>query len=138
MSKTHMTADTLQRMIDIINEQRTWIMAKFNPRQIPYLRLIEGRITVTYSPSLDLMVMVATDRISAFDVVLPKGIPFKGQVLNQIAAAFLDATADIVPNWRVTTRTSLRKKSSARASSAPRTTRSWSATHEPSSSAARR
>ena len=59
MSKTHMTADTLQRMIDIINEQRTWIMAKFNPRQIPYLRLIEGRITVTYSPSLDLMVTVA-------------------------------------------------------------------------------
>ena len=45
--------------------------------------------------------MVATDRISAFDVVLPKGIPFKGQMLNQIAAKFLDATADIVPNWKL-------------------------------------
>ncbi len=47
------------------------------------------------------IVMVATDRISAFDVVLPEGIPYKGQVLNQIAAGFLDATADIVPNWKV-------------------------------------
>ena len=45
--------------------------------------------------------MVATDRISAFDVVLPKGIPYKGQMLNQIAAKFLDATADIVPNWKL-------------------------------------
>jgi phosphoribosylaminoimidazole-succinocarboxamide synthase len=49
------------------------------------------------------MVMVATDRISAFDVVLPKGIPFKGQVLNQIAAKFLDATTDICPNWKLST-----------------------------------
>ena len=47
--------------------------------------------------------MVASDRISAFDVILPKGIPFKGQVLNQIAAKFLDATADIVPNWKIAT-----------------------------------
>ena len=47
--------------------------------------------------------MVATDRISAFDVILPKGIPFKGQMLNQIAAKFLDATADIVPNWKIAT-----------------------------------
>lgn len=51
----------------------------------------------------DLLVMVATDRISAFDVVLPKGIPFKGQVLNQIAAQFLDASKDIVPNWKLAT-----------------------------------
>ena len=51
----------------------------------------------------DKLVMVATDRISAFDVILPKGIPFKGQVLNQIAASFLDATADIVPNWKLAT-----------------------------------
>ena len=49
------------------------------------------------------MVMVATDRISAFDVVLPKGIPFKGQVLNQIAAKFLDTTTDICPNWKLAT-----------------------------------
>lgn len=45
--------------------------------------------------------MVVSDRISAFDIVLPKGIPFKGQVLNQIAAKFLDATADILPNWKI-------------------------------------
>jgi phosphoribosylaminoimidazole-succinocarboxamide synthase len=56
-----------------------------------------------YNINDDLMVMVATDRISAFDVILPKGIPFKGQVLNQIAANFLDATADIVPNWKLAT-----------------------------------
>ena len=49
------------------------------------------------------IVMVATDRISAFDVVLPKGIPFKGQVLNQIAAKFLDTTTDICPNWKLAT-----------------------------------
>ena len=49
----------------------------------------------------DLIVMVATDRISAFDVVLPKGIPFKGQVLNEIAAKFLESTADICPNWKL-------------------------------------
>ena len=49
------------------------------------------------------MVMVATDRISAFDVILPKGIPFKGQVLNQIAAKFLDQTTDICPNWKLAT-----------------------------------
>lgn len=51
----------------------------------------------------DLVIMIATDRISAFDVVLPKGIPFKGQVLNQIAAKFLDSTADICPNWKLAT-----------------------------------
>ena len=49
------------------------------------------------------LVMVATDRISAFDVILPKGIPFKGQMLNQIAAKFLDATTDICPNWKLAT-----------------------------------
>lgn len=56
-----------------------------------------------YNIDDDLMVMIATDRISAFDVILPKGIPFKGQMLNQIAAKFLDATADIVPNWKIAT-----------------------------------
>ena len=50
-----------------------------------------------------MLVMVVSDRISAFDVVLPKGIPFKGQILNTIAAKFLDATADIVPNWKIST-----------------------------------
>ncbi len=60
-----------------------------------------GKVRDVYNINDELMVMVATDRISAFDVVLPKGIPFKGQVLNQIAAKFLDASKDIVPNWKL-------------------------------------
>ena len=62
-----------------------------------------GKVRDVYNINDDLMVMVATDRISAFDVILPKGIPFKGQVLNQIAAKFLDSTADICPNWKMAT-----------------------------------
>ena len=62
-----------------------------------------GKVRDVYDINDDLMVMVATDRISAFDVILPKGIPYKGQVLNQIAAKFLEATADIVPNWKLAT-----------------------------------
>jgi phosphoribosylaminoimidazole-succinocarboxamide synthase len=62
-----------------------------------------GKVRDVYTIGNDLLVMIATDRISAFDVVLPEGIPFKGQVLNQIAALFLDATADIVPNWKLAT-----------------------------------
>ena len=62
-----------------------------------------GKVRDVYNIDDELMVMVATDRISAFDVILPKGIPFKGQVLNQIAAKFLDATSDIVPNWKLAT-----------------------------------
>ena len=62
-----------------------------------------GKVRDVYDINDDLLVMVATDRISAFDVVLPKGIPFKGQVLNQIAAKQLDATADICPNWKLAT-----------------------------------
>ena len=62
-----------------------------------------GKVRDVYDINDDILVMVATDRISAFDVILPKGIPFKGQVLNQIAAKFLDATADIVPNWKLAT-----------------------------------
>ena len=62
-----------------------------------------GKVRDVYDINDDLLVMVATDRISAFDVILPKGIPFKGQVLNQIAAKFLDATSDIVPNWKLAT-----------------------------------
>lgn len=60
-----------------------------------------GKVRDVYSIGSDYLVMVATDRISAFDVVLPKGIPCKGQVLNQIASQFLDATADILPNWKI-------------------------------------
>lgn len=62
-----------------------------------------GKVRDVYTVKNDLLVMVATDRISAFDVILPKGIPYKGQMLNQIAAKFLDATADIVPNWKLAT-----------------------------------
>ncbi len=62
-----------------------------------------GKVRDVYDINDDLLVMVATDRISAFDVVLPKGIPFKGQVLNQIASTFLDATRDICPNWKLAT-----------------------------------
>ena len=60
-----------------------------------------GKVRDVYTLDDDLMIMVATDRISAFDVILPEGIPYKGQVLNQIAAYFLDASADIVPNWKM-------------------------------------
>ena len=60
-----------------------------------------GKVRDVYSIGKDYLVMVATDRISAFDVVLPEGIPYKGQVLNQIASRFLDATADIIPNWKI-------------------------------------
>ena len=62
-----------------------------------------GKVRDVYDINDDLLVMVATDRISAFDVILPKGIPFKGQVLNQIASKMLDATSDICPNWKLAT-----------------------------------
>ena len=60
-----------------------------------------GKVRDVYTVNDDIMIMIATDRISAFDVILPEGIPYKGQVLNQIAGYFLDATADIVPNWKI-------------------------------------
>ena len=62
-----------------------------------------GKVRDVYTLENDLLVMIATERISAFDVVLPAGIPYKGQVLNQIAAHYLDATRDIVPNWKIAT-----------------------------------
>lgn len=66
-------------------------------------RFYRGKVRDVYTVNNQWMVMVATDRISAFDVVLPRAIPFKGQVLNQIAAKFLDLTADICPNWKTAT-----------------------------------
>jgi phosphoribosylaminoimidazole-succinocarboxamide synthase len=63
--------------------------------------LYQGKVRDVYNIDDKLLVMVVSDRISAFDVVLPRGIPYKGQVLNQIANKFLDATADIVPNWKL-------------------------------------
>jgi len=63
-------------------------------------KVYHGKVRDVYSIGEDTLVMIATDRISAFDVILPQGIPYKGQVLNQIAAKFLDATSDIVQNWK--------------------------------------
>jgi phosphoribosylaminoimidazole-succinocarboxamide synthase len=60
-----------------------------------------GKVRDVYTLSNNKLIMIVSDRISAFDVVLPKGIPYKGQVLNQIASKFLDATSDIVPNWKL-------------------------------------
>ena len=60
-----------------------------------------GKVRDVYTIADKYLVMVATDRISAFDVILPEGIPYKGQVLNQIASSFLDLTEDIVPNWKI-------------------------------------
>jgi phosphoribosylaminoimidazole-succinocarboxamide synthase len=68
------------------------------PGQIDVYR---GKVREVYTLQNDILVMVATDRLSAFDVVMPKGIPFKGQILNQIATKMLVATADIVPNWLI-------------------------------------
>ncbi len=65
------------------------------------VNLYKGKVRDVYNIKNDFLVMVVSDRISAFDVVLPKGIPYKGQVLNQIAEKFLDATSDIVPNWKI-------------------------------------
>jgi phosphoribosylaminoimidazole-succinocarboxamide synthase len=62
-----------------------------------------GKVRDVYNIDDELLIMVTSDRISAFDVVLPRAIPYKGQVLNQIAARFLDDTADIVPNWKIAT-----------------------------------
>jgi phosphoribosylaminoimidazole-succinocarboxamide synthase len=63
----------------------------------------KGKVRDVYNINDETLIMIVTDRISAFDVVMPKGIPYKGQVLNQIAAKFLDATSDIVPNWKIAT-----------------------------------
>ena len=65
--------------------------------------LYKGKVREVYNINNNLLVMVATDRLSAFDVVMPKGIPFKGQILNQIATKMMAATAEIVPNWLIAT-----------------------------------
>jgi phosphoribosylaminoimidazole-succinocarboxamide synthase len=86
--------DNKQAMIQAITE------TKFNfPAQKSFYK---GKVRDVYNINDQYLIMVATDRISAFDVVLPRGIPYKGQVLNQIASMFLDATSDIVPNWKIT------------------------------------
>lgn len=67
------------------------------------LSLYKGKVREVYTLKDDLLIMVATDRLSAFDIVMPKGIPFKGQILNQIATKMMESTADLVPNWLVAT-----------------------------------
>lgn len=79
----------------------TIIDTNFNfPRQV---NVYKGKVREVYRLENDIMVMVATDRLSAFDVVMPKGIPYKGQILNQIATKMMADTADIVPNWLIAT-----------------------------------
>ncbi|MEO9558558.1 MAG: phosphoribosylaminoimidazolesuccinocarboxamide synthase, partial [Nonlabens ulvanivorans] len=63
----------------------------------------KGKVRQVYSVNDDLLIMVASDRLSAFDVVMPRGIPYKGQILNQIATQMMQATEDIVPNWLLAT-----------------------------------
>jgi len=77
------------------------IATQFNFKGLTHV--YHGKVRDVYTIGDDVLVMVATDRISAFDVILPKGIPYKGQILNQIAAKFLDETKDICPNWKVAT-----------------------------------
>lgn len=66
-------------------------------------KVYHGKVRDVYTLENDILLMIASDRISAFDVVLPKGIPFKGQILNQIATKMMDATSDLVPNWLIAT-----------------------------------
>ncbi|MDR3338786.1 MAG: phosphoribosylaminoimidazolesuccinocarboxamide synthase [Candidatus Symbiothrix sp.] len=81
--------------------KNTLVTTNFNfPGQT---HVYHGKVRDVYSIGENLLVMIATDRISAFDVILPQGIPYKGQVLNQIAAKFLDATSDIIDNWKLAT-----------------------------------
>ena len=92
---THSAVETSQYK----NKMEAIVKTNFNfPNQQNHY---VGKVRDVYTIGEDYLVMVVSDRISAFDVVLPKGIPFKGQVLNQIAAKFLDATADILPNWKI-------------------------------------
>jgi phosphoribosylaminoimidazole-succinocarboxamide synthase len=88
----------VQRTIHIMNTITT---THFNfPNQKSVYR---GKVREVYNINDDLLVMIATDRLSAFDVVMPKGIPYKGQILNQIATQFMELTKDIVPNWLIAT-----------------------------------
>ena len=81
--------------------KKALVKTDFNfPRQ---KSVYHGKVRDVYNINDEVLVMVATDRISAFDVILPEGIPYKGQMLNQIAAKFLDATTDICPNWKLAT-----------------------------------
>jgi len=84
-----------------MEKEKAIVRTDFNfPGQVD---VYHGKVRDVYNINNKMLVMVVSDRISAFDVVLPKGIPYKGQVLNQIASKFLDATADILPSWKIAT-----------------------------------
>ena len=84
--------------------ERFWGVDMSSQARIDGLKHIgQGKVRDIYAINDEQLLLVASDRISAFDHILPKGIPFKGQVLNQVATMFLDATRDIVPNWLVAT-----------------------------------
>ncbi len=87
------------RTKEIMNQTITSTNFKFPGQKKVY----KGKVREVYTLENDLLVMIATDRLSAFDVVMPKGIPYKGQILNQIATKMMAATADIVPNWLLAT-----------------------------------
>jgi phosphoribosylaminoimidazole-succinocarboxamide synthase len=88
-------------MSDLLNLNNAIVKTDFNfPGQ---LKVYKGKVRDVYTLENDILVMVASDRISAFDHILPKGIPHKGQVLNQVATMFLKATENIVPNWLIGT-----------------------------------
>ena len=81
--------------------QQTITTTNFNfPNQVSHYK---GKVREVYSIDNQILVMIATDRLSAFDVVMPKGIPYKGQILNQIATKMMKATEDLVPNWLIST-----------------------------------
>jgi phosphoribosylaminoimidazole-succinocarboxamide synthase len=90
---------------EIENNDRTGnmenVISETNFKLLNVTNFYRGKVRDVYSVNNDLLVMIATDRISAFDVVLPRAIPYKGQVLNQIASRFLDLTSDICPNWKI-------------------------------------
>lgn len=90
-----------KKMSDLLNLNNAIVKTDFNfPGQ---LKVYKGKVRDVYTLENDILVMVASDRISAFDHILPKGIPHKGQVLNQVATMFLKATENIVPNWLIGT-----------------------------------
>ncbi len=91
----------MKKNIKFNNMEKTILSSNYNfPGQ---KSIYKGKVRDVYNIDDKYLLMIVSDRISAFDVVLPKGIPYKGHVLNQIAAQFLDATSDIVPNWKIAT-----------------------------------
>jgi phosphoribosylaminoimidazole-succinocarboxamide synthase len=96
-----MTGRKKKKKIKIIKSKIMNALTKTNFHFPEQKSLYVGKVRDVYDIDGRYLVMVVSDRISAFDVVLPRGIPYKGQVLNQIASKFLDATADIVPNWKI-------------------------------------